>query len=322
MTDPETLDFRTFHLLTVVHRERSFRRAAEVLGVSQSVVSYGIEKLRQVFGDPLFVRERGETLPTERCDALARYAADLLAEFEAMQVQPAFDPGTTTETLTIACNYYERSVLVPAIVGRLRAEAPGLQIEVIDAAGSGHTRLLEGEADLLIGPYQREDASFYERRLMSEHYVCLMDADHPAAKAPPSLEDYLGFDHIVVTYGGRWVSPYIREIEAIGRRLDAPLRVPSPAGIERLVKGSRLVATVPSRLAPLPGSDLAAGLAILGCPVVAPLELKLVWSLRRHHALPHRWAREVIAATVERLAGRAEAVDVLTAIAGMPAELR
>ena len=297
VSDPYQLDFRTLHLLTVVHREKSFSRAAEVLGLSQSVVSYGIEKLRHVFDDPLFVREGGKTVPTERCEAVARYANDLLAEFDAMKLQQAFDPSDITATLTIACNYYERSILIPAIVACLRQEAPRVQIEVIDASGSGHRRLIDGEADILIGPYQRADAAFFEKTLIREHYACLMDARHPLAKRSPTLEDYLDFEHVIITYGGLWISPYVRKIEGMGYRLNAPLRVPSPAGIDRIVAGSNLVATIPRRLAQIRDPSLA----IVPCPVDAPLDVKMVWSVRKHHSLLMKWMRERIASAVAGL---------------------
>lgn len=294
MIPPENLDLRSLHILTVVHRGGSFSRAAEVLRVNQSVVSYAIDKLRGVFGDPLFVREGGRTLPTERCEAIARHASRILSDVATLQEAPAFDPGTAQGRLTIACNFYERALLVPRIAADLRRAAPQLQIEVVDAGGTGHERLLDGSADLLIGPYRRQDAALYERGLLTDTYVCLMDPAHPAAAAPPTLDAYLGFQHIVVTYGGRWTSPYLAELDRLGHRLQAPLRVPGPAGIARLVAGSDLVTTVPRRLA----RDMALGLAMQPCPVDVTLTVKMVWSQRTHHAALPAWARERIAGLV------------------------
>ncbi|NIZ11376.1 LysR family transcriptional regulator [Pseudooceanicola sp. HF7] len=294
MTDPHQLDFRAFHFLTVVHRERSFSQAAEVLGVSQSMVSYAIEKLRQVFDDPLFVREAGSTLPTPRCEELVSYASGLLSDFEAIRAGKDFDPATTTARFTIACNYYERSLMIPAVIATLRKQAPLLHLEVIDAAGGGHTRLLEGDADLLIGPYRRQDVSFYERMLFIDRYACLMDPGHPSANQVLTLEEYLAFEHILITYGGHWISPYIHEIESMGHQITPALRVPSPAGIDRLVTGSNLVATVPRRLALNHGAQLR----VLDCPVGAPVEVKMVWSGRNHHSALHKWVRDLISRTV------------------------
>ncbi|SDF89944.1 LysR family transcriptional regulator [Alloyangia pacifica] len=298
MIDPQQLDFRSFHVLSVVHRERSFSRAAEVLGTSQSMVSYAIEKLRKVFDDPLFVREAGRTLPTPRCEEVVAYAVDLIAGFDTIRARPAFDPATAGDRVTIACNYYERSFMIPPIITNLRREAPRLQIEVVDASGQGHQRLLDGEADLLIGPYRRQDASFYERMVLTDRYACLMDSAHPAAGRTPTLQQYLDFEHIFITYGGRWVSPYVSEIEAAGHSLSVALRVPSPAGIDRLVAGSDLVATVPRRLAILQDPSLA----IVDCPVVSTIEVKMVWSARTHQSAVMRWVRDLVSRTIAGLA--------------------
>ncbi|WP_240989112.1 LysR family transcriptional regulator [Salipiger mangrovisoli] len=297
MTDPQQLDFRSFHVLTVVHRERSFSRAAEALGISQSMVSYAIEKLRKVFDDPLFVREAGRTYPTARCEEVVAYALDLIAGFDAVRARPEFDPATATDRITIACNYYERSFMIPVIISKLRRDAPHLQIEVVDASGHGHQRLLDGEADLLIGPYRRQDASFYERMAMTDGYVCLMDRAHPAAGAPPTLAQYLAFQHIFITYGGRWLSPYVSEIESAGHRLSIALRVPSPAGIDKLVAGSDLVATIPRRLATFDDPSLA----IVDCPVSASIEVKMVWTARTHHSAVHRWLRDLVSRSITEL---------------------
>ena len=234
-TDPRSLDFRGLELLCLVHQERSFGRAAEVLGVSQSVVSYAVAKLRDTFGDPLFLRVAGRTEPTGRCDEIVAWAHETLAAFDAVRTTAPFDPAAARGRLVIACNFYERALLIPPVVAMLRGAAPGLDLEIIDAAGTGHERLRAREADLLIGPYQRQDAGFYTRTLLTDGYVCLMDRDHPVARAgaEPSIETYLAFEHILITYGGAGPRPTSPRFERMGHRLDAAIRVPSPAGIAR-----------------------------------------------------------------------------------------
>ena len=50
------LDGHALRLLLAVHEEGSITRAAMRLGVTQSAVSHGLERLRQILGDPLFVK--------------------------------------------------------------------------------------------------------------------------------------------------------------------------------------------------------------------------------------------------------------------------
>lgn len=288
--DPLGVDFHAFHVLISVHKHQSFTQAAEALGLNQSAISYTIDKLRHVFDDPLFVREGRKLITTPRCLDVLDMAERMSAEFQALAAPQTFDPSRTKERLVIACNYYERLLFVPTIVRALKQKAPNLAIEIIDAADSGHARLHAGEADILIGPFERAESAFYTRFLFEEHYVCLMDPSHTMAHTPLTLDDYLALDHVLVTYGGRWKSRYILALETLGRPLNIALKVPSPAGLESLISGTNFVATVPARLA----QKISTPLAIQPCPVPAPISIRLAWSARTHKSQMHGWVRDQI----------------------------
>ena len=117
-----------------------------------------------------------------------------------------------------------------------------------------------------------------------------MDCNHPASGQKLTLKRYLDFSHILVTYGGRWTSPYVAELEKNGTPLNPVIRIPSPAGIAAMVSGSDLVATIPEG----PARFLASNHTVLPCPVVSPLEIRLVWSASTHHSAMSEWARSLI----------------------------
>ncbi|WP_208985996.1 LysR family transcriptional regulator [Labrenzia sp. OB1] len=288
--DPMGVDFRALQVLVCVHQLRSFTRAAEELGVNQSAVSYTINKLRQVFQDPLFIRQARRLHATVRCEDIVQQARRLTSEFRQLAAPPDFDPAMASQKFTIACNFYERVLIIPEIVHTLKREAPNLELEIIDASGIGHERLLLNEADLLIGPFERSGPHFYRRDLYQDRYVCLLDPAHPNAGKPLSLDDYLGLDHVLVTYGGQWRSRYLIELERLGKDLKVALRVPSPAGLERLVSGSDLVATVPERLSKAVG----AGLRVVDCPVDTSVTIGLVWTTLNHRFPVHMWVRDMV----------------------------
>lgn len=292
--DPLSIDFRAFQVLICVHRHGSFTRAAEELGVNQSAISYTIDKLRQVFDDPLFVREGRALITTARCQEVLQMADRMSNEFLALAVPQVFDPALSTERLVIACNYYEQVLFLPSIVRALKNSAPNIALEVIEASDSGHERLMQGDADILIGPFERKGASFFTRALYEEKYSCLLDKSHPMAGQSFGLEDYLSFDHVQVTYGGKWKSRYILELEAMNHRLNVALKVPSPVELVNLIKGTHLVATVPERLSRQAGR----GLIIKPSPIVAPFIIRLVWTSRTHRSKMHIWARDLINKTM------------------------
>lgn len=297
--DPLAVDFAALRVLRMVHDYGSFSRAAETLGVAQSSVSYTIDRLRRTFDDPLFVRQGAGIVPTDRCDDIVRAAARLVDEFTALSAPRAFDPAHAEATVTLSCNYYERATLVPRLVRRLRLTAPRLRLGVISSTVRGREQLNRGESDLLIGPVQISEAGFYGRRLMGDHYVCLMAAGNPLGDRPMDAASFAAAPQIVVTYGGNWRSRYLVEMEAAGLAPNMVLELPSPATLGAILPGTDLIATVPSRTAHVLGgrvcgagaAETGADLRIVPCPVPAPFGIDLYWTARTHHAPMHRWLR-------------------------------
>jgi DNA-binding transcriptional LysR family regulator len=297
LADRLSIDFAALRMLRLVHNLQSFSKAADVLEVNQSTVSYTIDRLRKTFGDPLFVRQGGGIVPTQRCLEIVREAGQILDDFEALVAPSAFVPSQASDTVVISCNYYERYIILPQLIGELRTLAPNVVVEIKTAAGQGLALLKRGEADLLIGPAQVFQDTLYHRTLTEDYYVCLMDAGHPLAGAPLTLENYLQANHAVVTYGGNWRSPYLLELERRSLALNRKLSVPSLSDLPNLLPGSDLISTVPSRFCAIFGPSIH----VASCPVPARFKLGLTWTHRTHHSAFHGWVRQLIAAICNRL---------------------
>ncbi len=300
--NPLATDFAALRTLRLVFDHGSFSVAAEVLDVNQSNVSYTIDRLRKAFRDPLFVRQGGGIAATDRCREIVDVSVQILEQFESIADPVVFDPSTTKETFTIACNYYERQTIIPLLVRELRRRAPGVALELVMSSAKGTAMLKRAEADMLIGPIRPDENGLFCRRLMSEHYVCVMDRSNPLSSGELSLEAYVGANHAVVTYGGNWRSGYLTQLDAQGLQLNRTLSLPSPANLQEVVAGTDLVATVPSRIALSYGEDVH----VCVCPCAAPFEIDLIWTSRTHHSTKHKWLRDLIADKVvkEQIIGR------------------
>ncbi len=288
------VDVAALRALQMVHERRSFTATATALDVNQSAVSYTIDKLRRVFGDPLFFRQGGKIVPTERCNAIVASVDSILEQFEVLLEPENFDPATADQAVTIACNYYERQVIMPLLVGQLRRLAPGIRVTLINSTFEGDAQLKRSEADLLIGPLRPDLQDFYCSKLLDEHYVCVMDPTNPLTKAPLTLADYVLCPHVTITYGGTWRSRYLTELANQRLSLNQVLSIPSPACLAETVTGTDLIATVPSRIAAAHKHRLH----IADCPLPAPFEVDLVWTTRTHHGPMHMWLRKLISRTV------------------------
>ncbi|WP_323785696.1 LysR family transcriptional regulator [Thalassovita sp.] len=295
--DPMTVDFAALKVLRLVHAHGSFTRAAEALGVNQSTISYAIDRLRNVFSDPLFVRQGAGIVATDRCNEIVAAAGQMVDEFAALTEPREFDPANARATITISCNFYERVILVPPLVRRLRDNAPGLKLDIISSTVQGKDQLARGESDLLIGPVQITEGGFYGRRLAGDHYVSVMAPDNPLAGKVLTAREFVAAPHVVVTYGGNWQSRYLVEVEAAGMMLNSIMEVPSPANLPDILIGTDLVATVPLRTARAYGDQVVFG----ECPFPAPFDIDLYWTSRTHHSAMYKWVRKMLGEIADEL---------------------
>src|SRR3989338_7293136 len=91
-SDGSGLDARLLQLLLTVLDTGSVTAAAQRLGVTQSAVSHGLDRLRAITGDPLFVKAGRGIVATARAEALALPARELLGALERFARLGSFDP--------------------------------------------------------------------------------------------------------------------------------------------------------------------------------------------------------------------------------------
>lgn len=297
MSDPFALDFASLRCLRMVHAQCSFSRAAETLGVSQSSVSYTIARLRDVFGDPLFVRQGGGIVATERCADIVEQTGRMVEALEALAAPRDFDPGTAQLSVGLSCNFYERITILPELIRVLRREAPGIRLNIIPSQVRGRDQLMRGESEMLIGPIRIEEAGYYRRTLFTDDYVCIMDPGNTLAASDIDLDLFQSVPQVVVNYGGSFRSRFLVELERLGGQPNTVIEVPSPANLPDILAGTDMIATVPRRIASVFGGQVAA----VACPVHAEISIDLHWTPRTHASAAHIWLRKQIAAAATRV---------------------
>jgi len=114
MSSLDQIDLRLLRIFDAMHANRHVTRAAEELGLSQPTISIGLGKLRQQFGDPLFVRTNEGMLPTTRADALVGPIRDVLHSLKHIcEIEAEFDPATATRKFRICMTDASHRFLPP-----------------------------------------------------------------------------------------------------------------------------------------------------------------------------------------------------------------
>jgi DNA-binding transcriptional LysR family regulator len=273
-------------------------RAAQKLGMSQPAVSMALRKLRVAFNDPLFLRASNGITPTPRAHALARAARPLLTGIqENVLAEEHFDPRLSTRPFTLALSDVGEMVFLPKLLERLRAQAPQTFVHSVSMPPHLISQGLEnGDIDLAIGYFpDLRRSSFYQQRLFTHAFACLLRSGHPRCAKELSLDDFLAMEHVVVRAEGRSQEIFERFLEhkKVHRRI--ALLTPHFLSVPMIVARSDLVATVPHAIA-VYFSRFSAELAIARPPFdIAGFDLKQHWHRKFHHDSRGKWLREQVA---------------------------
>ncbi|MFO1269756.1 MAG: LysR family transcriptional regulator [Rubrivivax sp.] len=297
--DPLDLDGHLLHLLLAVLEEGSVTRAAERLAVTQSAVSHGLARLRRITGDELFVKSGRGIAPTALAQVLAPRARRLVDDLRAFGLAAGFEPARLQETFTIAANDLQRDLLVPSLLRRLRAAAPGVALRIISSDAPLPAMLRDELCDLVVTPRPPQGSDIVQKRLFDDRYVVFFDAAH--GRAPTSKGEWLAAEHVSVLYDDRRGLHFDEWLLAEGVQRRIVATVPGMAALASLVRGGAWLATAPSLLA----EGSLRGLASAELPFAAPpLRMYAVWHLRYQADPVMRWLRAQLEATVaEVLAG-------------------
>jgi DNA-binding transcriptional LysR family regulator len=283
------LDARLLRLLVTVVDTGSVTAAAQRLGVSQSAVSHLLDKLRTITGDALFARSGRGVVATSRAQQLADRARELLGELERFAQREDFDPAHWQTTFTIAANDFQREVLLPALLQRLRLQAPGVSLRVIASDVPTPDMLRQQQCQLVISPRPPEGTDIVQKRLFADRYRVFYDA--AVREAPRSRKDYLAAEHATVLYAPQRALDLDQHLQdkAIDRRFR--VMVPGFSALPAFIRGTALLATAPGLLA----ESLMRGLGHAEVPVPCPtLPMYMIWHLRHQQDTAHRWLREQI----------------------------
>ncbi|MBN3786213.1 LysR family transcriptional regulator [Burkholderia sp. Ac-20353] len=297
MTNLRRLDLNLLVTLDVLLSEHNVTRAAEKLNVSQPSVSVQLQKLRDVFGDPLLLPGPRGMRPTARAEALREPLREALEAVERA-VLPAtpFDPAIATNTWSVAATDYGESTIVLPALRTLRSAAPGTRLAVVELAPPRIEKQAEhSEIDLAFHTTEGSPAGMRRLPLFVERYVLVGRAGHPKLRRRPTLAQFGALEHVIVSPdGGGFAGATDEALAKCGAARRVVLSVPHFLFVMSAIANTDLVAMLPERLV----RD-APALRIVDAPVEVPgYEMSMLWHERSHRDPAHRWLRETIAASV------------------------
>lgn len=298
-TELRRLDLTLLLVFLGLLRLRKAAGVATELGLTQSAVSQSLRRLRDIFGDDLFLRRPHGMEPTAVALALepaVRSAVDALRG--ALGAARTFDPVAAAGIVRIAALDAAQSVVVPPLARRLAREAPGLRLSVLPLArGEAVAALAEGRVDLSVGfIWDRPDMISAE--LLYEEGYRVAGRPEALPDAPRvSLDAYCTADHVLISPGGDMRGVIDDHLEALGRSRRVTLALPAFLPALAAVAASGALVTLPARVAEAFAGGF--GLVTAAAPVeVRRFPVSVFWHRRNDADARTLWLRRQLAAAV------------------------
>ena len=294
---PRQPDLNLLPIAVALYDELSVSRAAHLLGMSQPAVSKALRRLRDAFGDPLFVRGPSGIVPTPRAHEIVRVARPHLQQLqEDLLKGEGFDPASNTRPIVLGLSDIAEMAFLPSILEHFRVHAPKCPVVAATQPSTLLAEALEkGDIDLAAGYFPAlAQRNFRQRRLSRHGFACLMRQGHPLWKKRLTLSGYLQADHIAVRREGRSQELLERFIERRKLRRKVALYTSNVLSVPFIVMDTHLVATLPYAVVTR-FTSITTQLAAALPPFDLTYDLKLHWHRRFDNEPRSLWLREQLA---------------------------
>jgi len=290
--DLRRLDLNLLIVFETLMHERSVTRAAEKLFLGQPAISAALSRLRSLFDDPLFVRTGRSMEPTARAQEIFALLSPALDSISTAVSRAAdFDPATSTAVFRVGLSDDVEFALLPALLRRLRAEAPGVVLVVRRANYLLMPNLLaSGEISVGVS-YTEELPANAKRKTLRRSKAKLLRAD--SVPGALSVDDYCARPHALVSFAGDLNGFIDDQLLKMGRSRKVVLAVPQFNGLGTLLAGTDLLSVVPDYTAAALAA--AGGLRAEDLPFETnSFEMSMAWRGAQDNDPAERWLRSRI----------------------------
>lgn len=286
------LDLNLLHPLYALLEERHVTRAAKRCFLSQPAMSRALERLREMFADPLLVRSEGIYERTARGERLLQEVQALIPRLEAMVRGEQFDPMRSHERFRLAMTDHASMILMPALLQQIRKAAPNVRVESSAWSNRSYEELAAGRLDTALSaevapPYLETEVLF------DLDFVCLVGSAQPVRSRRLTLKQYLQLPHALVETWDSQQTLVDRPLAQLGLKrrvvLSTPFFVPAIFAIAH----TDLILTVPRRLATITAA--IAGVGMIEPPrEIGVFPYFMAWHPRVTSEPGHAWFRQLL----------------------------
>ncbi|WP_185982613.1 LysR substrate-binding domain-containing protein [Aureimonas mangrovi] len=295
-------DLNLLPVFMALMEERSVTRAALRLGITQPALSNSLNRLRDLFRDPLFIRERYGMKPTQLAEEIAPSIAAALAQLDDVIVrQQEFQPASAERLFEIAPNAYAELVLMPALVATLRERAPGIKLRMTPFGNDlAETGVTSGTTAMVLGRIVDPPSNLVVQHLMDEGLACVVRKDHPQVGDEITRDQYESLKHVNVLPPGRIRAGLFQTLKKQNLKREVAVSVTHFLTVPEMISVTDYCATLPLQICRHLRGDPR--LKVLPAPIdFGTFPVELAWHVRYRHDPAHKWLRSILFDVVRSL---------------------
>jgi DNA-binding transcriptional LysR family regulator len=195
----KNLDLNLLVVFDTVYATRNISRAAEQMALSQPAVSNALSRLRELLGDPLFVRARRGVEPTTRATQIAGTVREALAMIGQQFAPAELDLATYKRHFRVLMADVFEPIVMPPLLRAIADRAPHVTVETIGVFGSDFVRQIrEGLLDLAVYVFPPVAQDIVNETLGDSDLVLVARRGHPQIAGKLDLATWRLLPHIVL----------------------------------------------------------------------------------------------------------------------------
>lgn len=295
MINLSRIDLNLFVVFDAIYTQGGITRASDILSLSQPAVSHALRRLRELVGEPLFVRHGNTLRPTPLAHELITPVRRALGDIEgSLNGLSVFDPETSKREFRIGIRHLVETTAIPALVGEIKDEAPGIRVAAVHHdRGEFQAQLATGALDGVIDVLVPLAHNVQHRHLSGGRMVVMARKGHPAVQGALTLDAYLAQEHILTSSRPSGPAPEDRALSRLSLQRDIKLRCQHYWTASKVVHDTDLLLTMPEHYAQT--ANAAFNNQIVPFPIESPAkDLFLYWHASRENDPTNRWLRERI----------------------------
>jgi DNA-binding transcriptional LysR family regulator len=295
------VDLNLFIVLDAIYTEGSITRASQKMHLTQPAISHALNRLRQLFDDPLFERQGHVMAPTPLARSIIEPVRRALRGFEVTLTGAArFDAASSERSFSLAVRDVLEASVLPPLMASVAQQAPSATLNTLQVSRRElESELAAGTLDAAIDVLLPLSNDIRRAQLAGDQTVVLVRRGHPLVKRRAlTLETYLQLEHIQTSSRRR--GPGLEDVELSRQGLQRRIRLRCQHYFAacRVVSQTDLALTMPDRLARIVNQQF--NNQILPLPLPMPsLDVYLYWHANVDSDPANTWLRKQITAAMQ-----------------------